>query len=87
MKNKFPLCYGGKVNKDLDGGKFLDKMYISMTFSVLKPIYVKWMIELYNLITSPVGWPVKGWKVTVITEAAVTNTSQKMKLFAKYSIQ
>ena len=49
MKSKFPLCYGGKVKRDLNGGKFLDKIYISMTFSVLKkPLHLKRMIELYN---------------------------------------
>ena len=49
------------------------KIYISMTFSVLKkPLHVNCMIELYNLIISPVGWPVKGWKVTVITKSAET---------------
>ena len=73
MKSKFPLCYGGKVKRDLNDGKFLDKIYVSMTFSVLKkPLHVKCMIEPYNLIISPIGWPVKGWKVTVITKSAET---------------
>ena len=42
-----------------------------MKFLILKPLHVKWLIDLYNYMTLPDGQAVsfKGWKAAGITEA------------------
>ena len=41
-----------------------------MKLSTLKPLHAKWLIDLYNYMTSPDGQAVllKRWKVAGITE-------------------
>ena len=71
MKNKFTLWYADQVKSELDKGKSVDEIDISMKLSVLKPLHAKWLIDLYNYMTPPAGQAVslKGWKVAGITEA------------------
>ena len=62
MKKNFTLWYADQVQNELDKGKKL---------SILKPLHAKWLIDLYNYMTSPDGQAVllKWWKVAGITEA------------------
>ena len=46
----------GKGKKDVD---------ISLKLSIVKPFHAKWLVEMYNLMTSSEGRDVclKGWKM------------------------
>ena len=52
----------GKGKKDVD---------ISLKLSIVKPFHAKWLVEMYNLMTSSEGRDVclKGWKVAGILDA------------------
>ena len=71
MKKKFALWYADQVKSELDKGKNIEEIDISMKLSILKPLHAKWLIDLYNYMTSPDGQAVslEGWKVAGITEA------------------
>ena len=51
----------GKGKKDVD---------ISLKLSIVKPFHAKWLVEMYNLMTSSEGRDVclKGWKVAGILD-------------------
>ena len=71
MKKKFTLWYTDQVKSELDKGKKVEEIDISMKLSILKPLHAKWLTDLYNYMTSPDGQAVslKGWGVAGITEA------------------
>ena len=71
MKKKFALWYADQVKSELDKGKNIEEIDISMKLSILKPLHAKWLIDLYNYMTSPDGQALQleGWKVAGITEA------------------
>ena len=48
MKKKFTLWYGDQVKSELDKGKKIEEIDISMKLSILKPLHEKWLIDLYN---------------------------------------
>ena len=55
MKKKFALWYADQVKSELDKGKNIEEIDISMKLSILKPLHAKWLIDLYNYMTSPDG--------------------------------
>ena len=71
MKKKFTLRYSDQVIRALDEGKGIKDVEISLKLSIVKPLHVKWLIEMYNHMTSSEGRDVclKGWKVTGILDA------------------
>ena len=56
----------------LDEGKDIKDIEISLKLSIVKPLHAKWLIEIYNHMTSSEGRGVclKGWKVAGILDAA-----------------
>ena len=68
---KFTLWYAHQVKSELDKGKKIEEIDISMKLSIPKPLHAKWLIDLCNYMTSPDGQAVslKGWKVARVTEA------------------
>ena len=70
-KKKLTLWYADQAKSELDKGKKIKEINISMRLSILKPQHAKWLIDLDNYMTSPDGQAVllKGWKVAGITEA------------------
>ena len=48
MKKKFTLWYADQVKSELDRGKKIEEIEISMKLSILKPLHAKWLIDLYN---------------------------------------
>ena len=56
----------------LDEGKDIKDIEISLKLSIVKPLHAKWLIEMYNHMTSSEGRDVclKGWKVAGISDAA-----------------
>ena len=71
MKKKFTLWYSDQVIRALDEGKDIKDVDISLKLSIVKPLHAKWLIEMYNHMTSSEGRNVylKGWKVAGILDA------------------
>ena len=74
MKKKFTLWYSDQVIRALDKGKDIKDVEISLKLSIVKPLHAKWLIKMYNHMTSSEGRDVslKGWKV-----AGILNTAEK----------
>ena len=72
MKKMFTLWYSDQVIRALDEGKDIKDVEISLKLSIVKPLHAKWLIEMYNHMTSSEGRDIclKGWKVTGILDAA-----------------
>ena len=72
MKKKFTLRYSDQVIRALDEGKDIKDVEISLNLSIVKPLHAKWLIEMYNHVTSSEGRNdcLKGWKVAGILDAA-----------------
>ena len=72
MKKKFTLWYSDQVIRALDEGKDTKDVEISLKLSIVKPLHVKWLIEMYNHMIFSEGRDVclKGWKVAGILDAA-----------------
>ena len=71
MKKTFTLSYSDQVISALDECKDIKDVDISLKLSVVKPHHTKWLIEMYNHMTSSEGRDVclKGWKVAGILDA------------------
>ena len=52
MKKKFTLWYSEQVIRVLDDGKDMKDVNISLKLSIIKPLHTKWLIEMYNHMTS-----------------------------------
>ena len=55
LKRKYTECYSGEISKALADGKTLDDIEIKLKLSVMKPLQAKWIVELYNYLTSEKG--------------------------------
>ena len=71
MKDKFTIWYSDKVQRQMDAGKALELIDIDLKLSTLKPLHAKWLLELFNHMTSAEGKKVnmKGWEVAGISGA------------------
>ena len=71
MKNKFTLWYADQISRALDKGRDLNNIEVSLKLSVVKPLHAKWIIEMYDHMTSAAGKAVclKAWEVTGILGA------------------
>ena len=71
MKKKFTLWYSDQVIRALDEGKDIKDVEISLKLSIVKLPHAKWLIEMYNHMTSSEGRDVclKGRKVAGILDA------------------
>ena len=88
MKKKFTLWYSDQVIRALDEGKDIKDVEISLKLSIVKPLHAKWLIEMYNHMTSSEGRDVclKGWKVTGILDAAEKGLEELPNLDPFYDI-
>ena len=79
MKMKFTLWYADQVQRAMDGNQFksMEEIDIDLKLSILKPLHVSWLIELFDHMTSPTGKAVslKAWEVAGITDAVKKGTS------------
>ena len=55
LKRKYTESYSGEISKALADGKTLDDIEIKLKLSVMKPLQAKWIVELYNYLTSEKG--------------------------------
>ena len=71
MKTKFTNWYAEQVTKALDEGQELGSVDVPLKLTIMKPLHAKWLMEIYNEMTSSVGREVcvKGWKVAGIKDA------------------
>ena len=71
MKKKFSEWYTGKIMQGLDEGKQLAEIEVPFKLSNVKPLHAKWIMEIYNVMTSDEGRNVclKGWEVSGIKKA------------------
>ena len=72
MKKKFMLWNSDQVKRALDECKDIKDVEISLNLSIVKPLHAKWLIEMYNHMSSSEGKDVclKGWKVADILDDA-----------------
>ena len=52
MKKTFKLWYSDQVMRALDEGKDIKDVEISLKLLIVKPFHAKWLIEIYNHMTS-----------------------------------
>ena len=71
MKKKFSEWYTGKIMQGLDEGKQLAEIEVPLKLSIVKPLHAKWIMEMYNVMTSDEGRNVclKAWEVSGIKKA------------------
>ena len=71
LKRRFTEWFSGKISEELDAGKQLEQIEIKLHLSKLKPLHAKWLVDLYNYLTSVKGQEIiaNGWKSAGITEA------------------
>ena len=66
MKRKFTDWYGSQITPAMDEGKELEIIEVPLKVSNIKLLHAKWLIEVYNEMTSDEGRKVclKGWEVS-----------------------
>ena len=71
MKKKFTDWYADQITRAMDDGQEIDSIDIPLKLSIIKPLHAKWVIEMYNEMTSAGGREVclKGWQVAGIKDA------------------
>ena len=71
LKQKFTQWYAKKVTQQINSGNDVDSIDVKFKLTTIKPLHAKWIIELYNYLTSEAGKDVvmKGWVVSGIYDA------------------
>ena len=71
MKKKCTLWYADQVDRALEACAILENIDISLKLSIMKPFHAKWIIEVYDYMTSGDGKPIclKGSEVAGIVGA------------------
>ena len=71
MKRKFTDSYTRQITLAMEDGKELETIEVLLKLSNIKPLHAKWLIEMYNEMTSSEGRKVclKGWEVSGIKAA------------------
>ena len=66
----------------MDKGQELEQIEIPLKLSIVKPLHAKWLIEIYNKMTSADGKQVclKGWQVVGIKDAGTQGLSSLVSL-------
>ena len=70
-EKKFTLWYADQIDQALDAGTALSNIEVSLKLSTVKPLHAKWILEVYNHMTSAERKKVclKGWDVAGISDA------------------
>ena len=79
-RKKFNEWYTNQVRQQLDEGKEVAQIIeFKLTRTTLKPILAKWLVDLYNHMTTPEGEQVisSGWSAARIT-SALKSTDNKV---------
>ena len=86
MKRKFTDWYASQITQAMEEGKELETIEVPLKLSNIKPLHAKWLIEMYNEMTSDEGRKVclKGWEVSGI-KAAVEQGLSKLPCLDSFS--
>ena len=52
MMDKFNKWFAETLRKELDAGKSLDEISIKFKLTTMKPLHAKWVIDVFNLLSS-----------------------------------
>ena len=55
FKCSFTKWYSNEIHRQHDEGMQIDQIEVLLRFPVLKPPHAKWIVELYNNMTTPKG--------------------------------
>ena len=55
MKKKFSDWYAAQIMHAMDDGRELDSIDVELELSIVKPFHAKWLMEIYNEMTSAEG--------------------------------
>ena len=82
MKGKFSTWFSRHISLGLENGMGLDDIEVDYCLSVLKPLHAKWLIELYNHISTDEGKEIvaNSWKKTSISDAFKHGSSSLQSL-------
>ena len=69
LKKKFEEWYAGEVKKQLDEGKDIYDVNVSMKLSNMKPKHAQWIIGLYDHLRKNKEMIVKSWEMAGLQEA------------------
>ena len=86
IKRKFTDWYASQITLAMEEGKEVETIEAPLKLSNIKPLHAKWLIEIYNEMTSDKGRKVrlKGWEVSVIM-AAVEQGLSKLPCLDSFS--
>ena len=78
MKKKFSEWFSRQISIGLENGQELEDIQIDYRLSVLKPMHAKWLISLYDFMSSPEGKVViaSGWRKSGILDAVEMGLSK-----------
>ena len=82
MKKKFTNWYANQITQAMDKGQEPEQIEIPLKLSIVKQLHAKWLIEMYNEMTSAAGKQVclKGWQVAGIKDAVTQSLSSLASL-------
>ena len=71
MKQMFSEWFSRQIDLGFNNGQELDDIKIDYHLSVLKPPHGKWLVSLYDHMTTPGGKEIilSGWKKSGISDA------------------
>ena len=71
MMDKFKKWFIETLRKELDAGKSLDAISIKFKLTTMKPLHVKWVIDMFNQLSTFEGKKVilAGWKASITSDA------------------
>ena len=69
ISDKYDSCLANEVSKQLRTGKAATDVKVSLKLSVIKPLHVKWIVDLYNALKDEKEMAINGFRSTGITEA------------------
>ena len=63
-KNKFATWYSAEIQKQVNDGVMFEDVNVDLKLSILMPIHVNWLVEMYNFFASTEGrgYILKGWE-------------------------
>ena len=87
MKRKFTDCYASQITLAMEEGKEMESIEVPLKLSNIKPLQAKWLIKMYNEMTSDEGRKVcsKEWEVSGIN-AAVEQGPSKLPCLVPFNI-
>ena len=82
MKEKFTMWYASKVKESLDHGVAIDYIDIKTPLTLIKPLHTKWIIDMYNQLTSEKGKEImmSGWRASGIINAVQSGSESLQQL-------